>query len=185
MRQASAKPVRPEKPPNELPPRLELPKYEMLAELARQHHAPPAAAAAYVLLNIVSNELTEASAMHFARHDLSRGRFVLLMLLWCEEDHTLTPLELANKAGVRPATVTGLLGGLERDGYVVRAPQENDRRMITVRLLPKGRALLEDFFPDHFGRITRVMAGISGADLDALSRVLTAIRDNLDVFRNT
>ncbi len=162
----------------------ELPKYELLEEMANRHHAPPRAAAAWVLLSIVSAELFEATAAHFARHDLSRGRFILLLLLYSEPGHALTPAALAEKAGVKPATVTGLLGGLERDGYIARVPQQDDRRMVTVHLLPEGLALLDELFPDHFARITRAMAGLAEGDLEALTRALTIIRDGLDAFRN-
>ena len=57
----------------------------------------------------LSNELSEAFDAHFARHDLSRGRFRVLINLMRSEGAGLSPAELADCCGVTRATVTGLL----------------------------------------------------------------------------
>eukprot|EP01034_Spumella_vulgaris_P017990 gene17990-22966_t len=56
-------------------------------------------------------------AARLAPHNLSEGKFVLLFLLH-QMAEGLSPHELADRAGVTRATVTGLLDGLERDGFV-------------------------------------------------------------------
>ncbi|AYK59669.1 MarR family transcriptional regulator [Bacillus subtilis] len=42
------------------------------------------------------------------------------MLLFDAKDHRLSPTELAKRSNVTKATITGLLDGLARDGFVSR-----------------------------------------------------------------
>src|SRR5712691_10583084 len=64
--------------------------------------------------------------------------------------------ELAAAEQVEPPTMTRLVDGMERDGYVVREPDPDDRRAVIVRATPKGvRAL-------NKGRSRRVDAFAAG-----------------------
>ncbi|ATY10453.1 MarR family transcriptional regulator [Amycolatopsis sp. AA4] len=66
----------------------------------------------------------------------------------------LSPSALARRAGLHPATVTGILDRLQRGGWVVRErdPDAADRRAVTVRTVP-GRT--QELF--------RVYSGMSSA----------------------
>jgi DNA-binding MarR family transcriptional regulator len=65
--------------------------------------------------------------------------------------HVLAPLAdgphgvkaLALAAGVAPPTATRMLDALARDGLVRRAPDEHDRRCVSVSLTGEGRRALE------------------------------------------
>lgn len=45
----------------------------------------------------------------------------------------LSPSELARRAGLHPATLTGMLDRLEREGFVARERTASDRRAVVVR----------------------------------------------------
>src|SRR6478609_5710556 len=47
----------------------------------------------------------------------------------------LSPSALARKAGLHPATLTGVLDRLERDGWVARERDPSDRRAVLLRAL--------------------------------------------------
>lgn len=47
--------------------------------------------------------------------------------------------ELATALGVNPRSITSMIDGLERDGYVRRVPDPNDRRAIMLELTPAGK----------------------------------------------
>ena len=68
---------------------------------------------------------------------LSEGRFILLLLNAASDG--LAPNELAERAGVSRATVTGLLDGLEREAMIERHINEDDRRALCIRLTRKGK----------------------------------------------
>lgn len=48
----------------------------------------------------------------------------------------LSPSTLARRAGLHPATVTGILARLESAGWIAREREPADRRAVTVRALP-------------------------------------------------
>ena len=89
--------------------------------------------------------------------------------------------ELAEAEQVEPPTMTRLVDGMERDGYVVREADPDDRRAVIVRVTPKGVRALKK------GRAQRVDALAAGlrslspeevatlaAGVDLLGRVLGA-----------
>ena len=64
--------------------------------------------------------------------------------------------ELAEAEQVEPPTMTRLVDGMERDGYVVRTPDPDDRRAVIVRATAKGVRALKK------GRSRRVAALAAG-----------------------
>ena len=142
-----------------------MPRYESLQEMAlRVPEVDPSAVEAYLQLLRVAAEVLFAMDAHFARHGMSRGRFRALINLFHEYDKPLTPAELAERAGVTRATMTGLLDGLERGGLVKRKSDPDDRRMICVRLTPKGKKFMEKMLPDHYRRVAGLMSNLGKKD---------------------
>lgn len=52
-----------------------------------------------------------------------------------------TPREIARRCWVNPATMTGIVDTLERDGLVQRRRDAADRRQVLLSLTPRGRSL--------------------------------------------
>lgn len=113
-------------------------------------------------------------ATRLGRHRLSEGKFVLLFLLLDAGDG-LSPHQLAERAGVTRATITGLLDGLERDGFVVRAADPLDRRRVTVRLTAAGRETVAMLADEHSRWIATLFADVTAAEQQQLSRLLQRI----------
>ena len=74
-----------------------------------------------------------------AEVDLYPGQEFLLYNLWAEDG--LAQNELAERLAVRPATLTRMLDRMEKQGFVVRRPDESDLRVSRVFLTDAGRAL--------------------------------------------
>jgi DNA-binding MarR family transcriptional regulator len=72
---------------------------------------------------------------------LSRARLSALSVVVFRGPLTLG--ELATAEGVRSATMTGIVNGLERDGLVRRRPHGTDRRAVSIEATATGRRLLE------------------------------------------
>ncbi len=51
--------------------------------------------------------------------------------------------KLTKKMYLHPSTVSGVVDRLEKKRYVLRGRGQNDRRLVTVALNPKGRRLVE------------------------------------------
>lgn len=95
------------------------------------------------------------------------------------EDRGVTARELAEISGTTPASVSSLLAGLERGGYVERTPDPGDARAKLLRVLPKGRGLTVGF--DHLMEDfkERMLAPLSPEERATLLRLLTTIDDHL------
>jgi DNA-binding MarR family transcriptional regulator len=169
----------------------DLPRYECLLEAAKEFpELDPSAAEACLHLLRTGDEVFALGDRGMAERNISHGRFGVLMLLWrsarppgtrapaarpCQAG-PCTPAELADAAGVTRATMTGLIDTLERDGYVTREPDPEDRRMMSVRLTAKGERFLVDFLPGHFRMIAALMGTLSESERKTLVRLLTKIQ---------
>ena len=165
-----------------------IPKYERLQQIAAhlpELHLDVPAFAAYLALVSVADEIEAASAEYFARHELSTGRFCILVALLEHLPKALAPSELAELAGVTRGNVTGLIDGLERDGQVTRQERGCDRRMTPVALTPAGRKLARTLLADRAERIHNLMRRLSPAERDTLLSMLARIREGLPKFRST
>lgn len=118
-------------------------------------------------------------AARLAPHDLSEGKFVLLFLLH-QVPEGLSPHELADRAGVTRATVTGLLDGLERDGFLARQQSKEDRRKVLVQLSSKGKDAARALFDTHTRWIASLFAGFDESDRETLSALLQRAWRNTD-----
>lgn len=163
----------------------ELPKYECLRALAsRIPEVDPSAVESCLMMLRVGHDLFNAFDAHFGRHGLSHGRFTVLMLLLGHPEHGQSPSELADRAGVTRATMTGLLDGLERDGLISREPHPEDRRTITARLTPKGHGFLQEILPDHFRRVSALMRHLSERDRQNLVALLSKVDRGIEALSN-
>lgn len=76
--------------------------------------------------------------------------------------------ELAGKLLVTGANITRVIEVLERDGWVRRVRRTGDRRYLSVDLTGPGRTRIAGIFPRHVRDVTRVFAGLSAAEQEAL-----------------
>ena len=112
-------------------------------------------------------------------YSLSEGRFYVLCCLFAEEiagHKAPSPSEIAEQLGVTRATITGLLDGLERDGYLERRHDSADRRALTIHMATKGREVLEAFIPQQCRRSNAQMACLSPAEKQTLIALLSRIQ---------
>jgi DNA-binding MarR family transcriptional regulator len=163
----------------------DLPRYECLELRSRRYPDLDAGAmeATLVMLRVASDVL-EAFAAHLARHGTSQGRFAVLMMLDRYEETDLLPSELAEKIGVTRATMTGLLDGLEKEGFVQRRQHPDDRRALTVHLTESGQKFLENMLPEHYRRIAGLMSGLDSAERRQLVHLLKKVSANTGSIRD-
>lgn len=90
------------------------------------------------------------------------------------------PTALARRAGMHPATLTGVLDRLERGGWVVRTPNPADRRSILVKVVTDKEAEVAFMFSGLETAMDDVCEQFSDQDLvmiaDFLLRTAKASR---------
>lgn len=163
----------------------DLPRYECLIEAAKRFpELDPSACEVFLHLLRAGDEAFLSIEQNLTGHNISHGRFGVLTLLskGCPADADdsavgMTPAELADSARVTRATMTGLIDTLERDGFVRRAADAHDRRMMRICLTPKARNFLRQILPDHFRRMASVMSGLTESERKTLVKLLNKIYD--------
>lgn len=163
----------------------ELPNFDaMRSTSARFPQFDPTAIQSFITLLFVANNLEQAFDAHLARHELSKGRFMILILLNKSETGSMSPAGLAESCAVTRATVTGLLDTLEAAELVRRDPDPIDRRGLVVTLTEKGRAHLNKMFPDHYGRIAAVMSPLNEVERETLIALLKKMSEKIPAMRD-
>ena len=94
-------------------------------------------------------------------YQLSESKFIILMLLENETDHTLLPSELATKLGSARATVSKLLVGLQKRGWVEKQHPQDDKRTVAIHLTAAGSSVLTQFLPANFKAVTTIFASFT------------------------
>lgn len=143
----------------------------------------PGVTEAYMLMSSLVGEMHEAGAACLARHGLGEGRSTVLAWLLESLPEPLSHSQLADLLGVTKGSVTGLVDGLERDGFVKREDRGDDRRMRLISLTPAGKALIEKALPEKFRESTELLARLTPAERDTLSALLHKVREGLPTHR--
>ncbi len=160
----------------------DVPRYECLLKAAERYPTlNPSASEAFLHLLRTGDAVAAAEGAHLAKHDISQGRFMVLMLLNRCAGQQSKPADLADEAGVTRATMTGLVDTLEKDGLVARRSDPGDRRTVLVRLTAAGRKLLGAMVPGYFAFVTKMMQPLNRTERSQLVALLQKIQRGLPV----
>lgn len=101
------------------------------------------------------------------------------VLLELERRGELNQRELAECTHVTPATMSGTLKRMEKNGVIVRTADENDARISRVRLTEEGVKQCESARRIFDETCFQMLDGLDEDSLAQLSTLLTRIQDNL------
>jgi DNA-binding MarR family transcriptional regulator len=91
----------------------------------------------------------------------------------------LSPSALARRAGLHPATMTGILDRLQRGGWITRDrdPQASDRRAVTVRALRERVRELFRLYAGMNSSMDGILADYGDAELQLIADFLRRTTD--------
>ena len=162
--------------------------FDPVDEAGRQWRAHWGAASAPSMMAVTS--IMRAQQILMARlnealapYELSFPRYEALMLLFLSRRGSLPLGKMGARLQVHPASVTNLMDGLEKLGYVTRAPHPSDRRTTLATISPQGRQVAaeatEALNAMHFGteplRVT---------DMKAATEILRRLRSGAGDFQS-
>jgi DNA-binding MarR family transcriptional regulator len=87
--------------------------------------------------------------------------------------------ELAQRCALTPASVSELVDSLERDGFVRRSEDRNDRRVVVVEITGRGRREIERVGELMRAPVAKVIAGLSA---EKRARLAAALADLQEAF---
>jgi DNA-binding MarR family transcriptional regulator len=132
---------------------------------------------AYLSVVRTSTSLTDAMEDLVKARGISATQYNVLRILRGSGADGLCRNELRDRMLTRMPDMTRLLDRMEDAGLVVRAREGDDRRMVMTRITEKGRRLLDDLDAPVMALHRKQMAGLTDAQLRALSDLLTLVRD--------
>ncbi|MFI5909219.1 MarR family winged helix-turn-helix transcriptional regulator [Dactylosporangium sp. NPDC051541] len=135
-------------------------------------------------LRALSTQLSLLNHRVGARLEIKDADFNCLDLV--QRHGPLSPSALARRAGLHPATMTGVLDRLERAGWVTRDRDPADRRAVLIRAARERNAEIYALFGGMNGRMDDLLAGYSEEQLEVLQSFLEQVteagRDAADEF---
>src|SRR5437588_12772823 len=84
----------------------------------------------------------------------------------------LSPTALARRAGLHPATMTGILDRLERGGWIVRERDPSDRRAVLVRAVRDRYGQLLRLYSGFSRSVNRLLSDYSDSELELIADFL-------------
>ncbi|WP_374197486.1 MarR family winged helix-turn-helix transcriptional regulator [Microbacterium sp. cx-55] len=105
---------------------------------------------------------------------MSDGQFAVLAGLKVHGDHTLG--ELAARERVTAPSMNRTVNGLEESGYVIRTPDEQDRRKVNISLTDEGRAVVQETVRRRDAWLEEALGHLSAAERDILGQAAQIMR---------
>ena len=158
---------------------LDLPDRQTLLKLARRYpQMEIPALETWLDLMRLSADCQNNLDRFLAGHKLSQRRFFVLILL-LRNPEGLQVSQLAKGTGVSCATMTGVVDGLVKAGLVTRETHEEDRRCFLVSITAAGLELLDLVLPQHYRRVSRIMAPLDDTEREQLRTLLAKLGNGL------
>lgn len=123
----------------------------------------------FIKLTRCTNSILARLAERNSLGDLTPSQFAVLEALY--HLGSMTPGEISAKVLKSGSNLTTVIDNLERDGLVRRERDEDDRRVIHVRLLEAGKNKLEDVLPNHVAALVEEFGVLSADEQARLSQL--------------
>ena len=158
----------------------DLPTDRNLRDFAERYpNMNPSALKTCTELMRTGSDLMAAFDTILSRSGLSQGRFLTLIVMNRAPDEAITPSTLAQRLGVKRATMTGLLDGLQKDGLIERRAHPNDRRKVGVILTASGRHILDSTLPEYYRHYAKLTTYLDEGERQTLISLLKKVNQGL------
>jgi DNA-binding MarR family transcriptional regulator len=114
-------------------------------------------------------------------YDLTFPRYEALMLLFYSRRGALPLGKMGDRLQVHRTSVTNIIDGLERSGFVTREPHERDRRTTLAAITASGRATAREA-TEVLNAMRFGTDPLVSAELDTVTATLERLRADADGF---
>ena len=125
---------------------------------------------AIIYLSTESRRITKELAR---RADLTGPQLTVVKLL--EQVGDLSLSELSDRIRAQNSTVTGIIDRMERENLVVRERSKEDRRVVHIKLTPKGQQLARDIPIEPIEIFKGALETLSAQEMRDLVRILSKV----------
>lgn len=134
-----------------------------------------------LLMVWLSDNILDVVDVDLAAYNITESKFDLLLLLTLHEGKELiTPSAIADRLGIRRASVTALLDWLEKRNWISREQSSTDRRMVHVRITTEGRALVEAVLPTFWSTCSSLVSELEPDEQQVFEKVLIKLNSVIE-----
>jgi MarR family transcriptional repressor of emrRAB len=155
------------------------PEYHFSGHRKRYPEFDAASMRAILTLRIAAQHVENALGSWFLDADLTPQKFGVLIVLQAE-GKPISLSDLRRYLGTTQANVTGLVAGLERDGYIERRASTEDRRVSYISLARAGKRILNSMLPGYFGRSKAATKSLTQSEKRQLVTLLDKLARGFD-----
>lgn len=129
------------------------------------------------VMPVVMKEFSRRQANELYKGKITLPQVLILELLDKEQESKMK--DIACFMGVSTAAATGIVERLVKYGYVIRIFDPGDRRIIRIKLTPKGAELIKRIKLQRQQMVIRIFGRISEEDRQDYLRIFEQIKDIL------
>ncbi len=162
-------------------PRLGSEPYNELCQQTAATHTSVSSAQLGLLMLWNSDHVLDVMDDALAPYDISESKLdVLLLIRLHEGQRDVTASELAQRLGIRKASATILLNGLEKKGWIYRQPSQHDGRKSYIRLTTAGKQLLDDVLPEFWQACASLVDGLDEQERQLLHKLMLKFNKQIE-----
>jgi MarR family transcriptional regulator, organic hydroperoxide resistance regulator len=121
-------------------------------------------------LRRISDMVKQKGREILTQFPITPPQFVALQ--WLNEYGDMTIGELSQRMFLACSTTTDLIDRMEKNDLVERVKDKNDRRVVRIHLLEKGRTIIEEVIHKRQEYLSNTLANFSGEEVSALEKSL-------------
>lgn len=109
---------------------------------------------------------------YFQKYDISDSKFNLLVILYKSSERGLALSEIGDRMLVTKANITGLIDRLEKQGFVKRIRDVEDRRKILAVITEKGRKFTENMMQRYRQWSNEMISVLDDSEKEQLIKIM-------------
>lgn len=132
-------------------------------------------------IGFITNKASKKIAEEFNNRLMSYGitRVQWIALYYLLKDGKASQKELADKMNIKESTIVRLVDRLEKEEYVKRVKEPENRRITYIILTDSGKNRITELIPEGEKMKDSISKGITDEEFETFNRVLQKMIDNI------
>ncbi|WP_188453480.1 MarR family winged helix-turn-helix transcriptional regulator [Virgibacillus oceani] len=128
-------------------------------------------------LRYIAGDIKQNGRKILANYPITSPQFIALQ--WLLEEGDMTIGELSNKNGLAFSTTTDLVDRMEKNKLVERVRDSNDRRVVRIHVLKKGKTIIEEVILERQKYLGEIVQNFSLEQTNTLNELLTFLHQQM------
>ncbi|MBM0067178.1 MarR family winged helix-turn-helix transcriptional regulator [Alkalicoccobacillus gibsonii] len=133
-------------------------------------------------LRRVADMVKQKGRVILSQFPITPPQFVALQ--WLKEKGDMTIGELSTSMYLAFSTTTDLIDRMEKSELVARVKDANDRRVVRIHLLEKGKTIIHEVIVKRQDYLEDILADFSQEQVDTLEKSLNLLQDHMKTVKN-